>query len=396
MRRVIGAVRASACICLMMVVVSASAMPSAAHAEDPAVKRREVQRKRAAAAAQIDVLKADDARVEAALDALQANLKSAESRASAARQAEAVATRQLEEAKAAEAKAKAEVKRSEAEMKAVAVQAYVNGPAAAPSAGVDLDLNDAVRQQVLIDTIMGNTRDKVDALRAARDDLAEQRAAAAIAEQSASKRAAEVRNALSAAKRAKDDQARIAAGVESRLERALAEADSLASIDRQLAAEIQQRQAALARKVQQPAPRASRGGSVARPGSVKTRSVRGIVVAEEIADNLEALLSAADQDGMSFGGSGYRSSEQQVATRRANCGTSDYDVYEKPASQCSPPTARPGQSMHERGLAVDFTYQGRLINGRSNPGFQWLSRNASRFGLYNLPAEPWHWSTNGN
>ena len=396
MRRVIGAVRVIASICLLM-LIAASAMPPAAHAEDPAAKRREVQRKRAAAAAEINVLKADDARVEAALDALQANLKSAENRASAARQAEAVATRQLEAAKQAETKAKAEVERSEAEMKAVAVQAYVNGPAASSSAGFGLDPNDAVRQRVLVDTVMGNSRDKVDALRSARDDLAEQRAAAAAAEESASKRAAEVRNALSTAKRAKDDQARIAAGVETRLERALAEADSLASIDRQLAAEIQQRQAALARKVQQPpAPRASRGAPAGRPGSVNTRSVRGIVVAEEIADNLEALLAAADQDGMSFGGSGYRNSDQQVATRRANCGSSDYDVYEKPASQCSPPTARPGQSMHERGLAVDFTYQGRLINGRSNPGFQWLSRNASRFGLYNLPAEPWHWSTNGN
>ena len=24
------------------------------------------------------------------------------------------------------------------------------------------------------------------------------------------------------------------------------------------------------------------------------------------------------------------------------------------------------------------------------------ARNASRYGLYNLPSEPWHWSTNGN
>ncbi|HSH59498.1 MAG TPA: M15 family metallopeptidase, partial [Acidimicrobiales bacterium] len=96
--------------------------------------------------------------------------------------------------------------------------------------------------------------------------------------------------------------------------------------------------------------------------------------------------------GFSLSGGGYRSSDAQIAARRANCGG---DVYNKPASQCRPPTARPGQSMHERGLAIDFTWNGRLISS-GNPAFQWLRGNASRFGLYNLPREPWHWSTNGN
>jgi len=52
--------------------------------------------------------------------------------------------------------------------------------------------------------------------------------------------------------------------------------------------------------------------------------------------------------------------------------------------------------MHEEGLAVDFTYGGGIISSRSSPGYQWLDANASRFGLFNLPSEPWHWSTNGN
>ena len=52
--------------------------------------------------------------------------------------------------------------------------------------------------------------------------------------------------------------------------------------------------------------------------------------------------------------------------------------------------------MHERGLAIDFTYQGSIITSKSNPAFKWLSANAKNYGLYNLPSEPWHWSTNGN
>ena len=35
------------------------------------------------------------------------------------------------------------------------------------------------------------------------------------------------------------------------------------------------------------------------------------------------------------------------------------------------------------------------ITSRSSSAFQWLAANASRFGFYNLPSEPWHWSTTG-
>ena len=66
-----------------------------------------------------------------------------------------------------------------------------------------------------------------------------------------------------------------------------------------------------------------------------------------------------------------------------------------PSSSCSPPTARPGQSMHERGLAIDFTEGGRVLN-RTSASFLWLSENAADFGFFNLPSEAWHWSVNGH
>ncbi len=104
----------------------------------------------------------------------------------------------------------------------------------------------------------------------------------------------------------------------------------------------------------------------------------------------------AEADGISLSGWGYRDPQRQIELRRQNCGTSDYAVYQMSPSQCSPPTARPGQSNHERGLAVDFTYGGRTIQSRSSPAFQWLAANAARYGFYNLPSEPWHWSVNGD
>jgi len=60
-----------------------------------------------------------------------------------------------------------------------------------------------------------------------------------------------------------------------------------------------------------------------------------------------------------------------------------------------PPTARPGRSLHERGLALDLRLADDTRLTRNSPAFQWLSQNAGRFGFYNLPSEPWHWSVSG-
>lgn len=132
------------------------------------------------------------------------------------------------------------------------------------------------------------------------------------------------------------------------------------------------------------------------PARVDVVSVGGIYVARSIAVPMGKLLAAAKKAGLVLSGGGYRSAAAQIATRKANCGPTYYDIYQKPSSQCSPPTARPGKSMHEKGLAVDLTCSGSLIRSRTNPCFLWLSANAAKYGMYNLPSEPWHWSTNGN
>ena len=87
--------------------------------------------------------------------------------------------------------------------------------------------------------------------------------------------------------------------------------------------------------------------------------------------------------------------ESQIATRRNNCGSSQYDIYEKPSDQCKPPTARPGNSNHQMGLAIDLSSDGKLILSSSNKAFTWLDKNAETFGLINFKKEPWHWSTDG-
>ncbi len=194
-------------------------------------------------------------------------------------------------------------------------------------------------------------------------------------------------------------QASVAAEVDARIEHALFEAANLEALDAQLARQIAAEQAALAarnRAAEEARRRAGTGGSSARTtsvsGNISLTTVRGITVASSIADELDRMLAHAESDGIVMGGGGYRSSESQVRLREQNCP----DTYNSPPSSCSPPTARPGPSNHERGVAVDFTYDGRVISSRSNPGFQWLADNAASYGFYNLPSEPWHWSVDGN
>jgi len=141
------------------------------------------------------------------------------------------------------------------------------------------------------------------------------------------------------------------------------------------------------------AARAQQPGAGAAPtGPVELTTVRGITVNTAIAAQVDGLLAAAEADGLHLTGGGYRSPEAQIALRRSHCGTSQYAIYEMPASQCSPPTARPGTSMHERGLAIDF----ENCSSRSSTCWQWLNTNAATHGFFNLPSEPWHWSIDGS
>ena len=119
-------------------------------------------------------------------------------------------------------------------------------------------------------------------------------------------------------------------------------------------------------------------------------------MAETIVDELQSMLDASAAAGLALCGWGYRSTERQIQLRREHCGTDDYAIYEMPSSDCSPPTARPGYSQHELGLAIDFTCSGGSITSSSNSCFQWLDANAAGYGFYNLPSEKWHWSTTGN
>lgn len=162
--------------------------------------------------------------------------------------------------------------------------------------------------------------------------------------------------------------------------------------------------------------------SAALSDEVDLASVAGVLnVNAEIEEEIDRLIADARADGLNLSGGGYRTIEAQIALRLAHCGggidmeapgpeatpeelaayesavaaAKNYAIYEAPASSCSPPTAVPGQSEHQSGLAVDFTLDGSILTWDS-PGFFWLVENGAEYGLINLPSEAWHWSTTGS
>lgn len=143
--------------------------------------------------------------------------------------------------------------------------------------------------------------------------------------------------------------------------------------------------------------------------TIETANQKGVIVCKDVAEKYKEMILAAKKDGVILTASGGRTMETQISLRKQNCGTSQYDIYEKPSNQCKPQTARPGRSMHQQGLAFDIGVNGKTIcfsknstventnkcRTSGNVGFLWLEKNANKYGLFNLKTEAWHWSVNG-
>lgn len=119
------------------------------------------------------------------------------------------------------------------------------------------------------------------------------------------------------------------------------------------------------------------GGSVASKNKTgKIVDVPGGRLDSAIAGAVVAMMDAAKKDGVNLKiSSSYRSrQEQEVLYAKYKNGTGNL-------------AAKPGTSNHESGLAIDFQ--------NTTGAYSWLAKNAGRFGLKNLPGEPWHYSPTG-
>ena len=129
--------------------------------------------------------------------------------------------------------------------------------------------------------------------------------------------------------------------------------------------------------------------------SAPTKVILGRRFADDVAPFYQAMALAAQADGINFvlnsawrtspgysgGGSGagaWVGSTGQQTLYDNNCSS----------GTCSPSTARPGTSRHQKAVAFD-------INDTTRVGsniFEWLSKNAEAFGFYRtVRSERWHW-----
>lgn len=375
-------------------VVALTLGSAALAGDDLDAKRDETRGQLGETNTELDILRAGEAEIRARLAELEVQKQDAQAAHQAATEAATRAEAEVAVADAAVETKRREIAELERKREQFAVRSYVQPDRDEAFIVLDShDANEAAVKKTLLDARAGRDRQVLDDLAQAEDDLA-----AALEEADAAAAAArthrdEVATLLVSIDALQAEQNAIAVGVSERMESALAEAAVLAETDAELSMQITARDRALADLAAGPG-RAM--GAVGIPqGPIALANVRGIIVAASIAPQLEAMLAAAAADGVVLTGSGYRDITRQIELRRQNCGDSEYAIYVAPPDACHPPTARPGLSNHERGLAIDFRYNGASINSHSNPGFIWLAANASKYGFYNLPSEPWHWSTSG-
>ena len=401
-----------------LIFLVAAAPARAGATDDPGDRRAEVRREKAAKAGQLDAMQAQQGQIVDALSALDDNLAGQQALATRAARAEQEAAAAAAAAREAEQDKQTEITTLEGEARNVALSLYMGRTSSglATTLVPAGDVTGAIYTDALTELAVGGARSSLDALDAARQDLATTRATAERAQvratnqrSAAEQQAAQLGVAIALSQRKQSE-------LDDRIDQNLAEAASLASLDAALSKEIADREAAIAARLlqsqQAAAARAAQNPSLssgtasralnpsARPAVLAAEgnlvTVSGIKVDASIANALAGLIAAAGASGFSLGGNGYRSAEQQIAVRRSNCGSSEYDIWQKPASQCHPPAARPGTSMHERGLAIDFTCNGALITSYSSACYAWMKANAPDFGFHNRPGEAWHWSPNGN
>lgn len=382
-----------------------------------------------------DLLRASSADVVISLDDLSAEVQAQVVAVVAARDAEAAAAADLETADAAVAETEALIDDLTAQSDEVVIESFINPPAEdAIETLSSATLSDATVRQSILTSQSNANADVLTELEAAQDDLVAVKAVQDDAAADAEARAADAEGALADLVATQSNETLFVLAVQDRLAASLAEADALTAVDPAAAAALRAREGEIAGRIgeivdareqraaeaalqqamadaaaQAAADAAARassssgssgGGASLGPatGSLSTVSCPGggsITVDSSLAGSLQSMLDAAAADGNNLCGGGYRDPAQQIALRQSNCGSSDYAIYEAPSSACSPPTARPGTSNHEQGLAIDFTCNGGGTLSSSSPCFSWLKNNAASYGLYNLPSEPWHWSNDG-
>ena len=358
-------------------------------------QRRDVQAQAAELASEVDAATADVADLEVALAAAQANVDAQQAAVEAANRA--VIDADTAQVAALEAITDLELREEQAriDLQNAVIDSYVSFQGFDDLEALGDDPWEASRVETLAEIGTGTGLEGLDNLRAIGAELEFQRQLAEQAAAEAETTREEMRIRLAELETALAIEDQLLLEAIERQERRLGEAAALAALEAELSEQIRVEEQRIADAIANRIPPGSGSVTVPPDSDIELVTVGGITVNVLVEDQVRGILAAMSARGFNLGGGGYRSIESQIRLRRANCGTSDYAIWEMPASRCRPPTARPGLSQHEVGLAIDFTLNGRVLRTRDSDVFRALAEVAPQFGFYNLPSEPWHWSTTG-
>ena len=358
-------------------------------------QRRDVQAQAAELASEVDAATADVADLEVALAAAQANVDAQQAAVEAANRA--VIDADAAQVAALEAITDLELREEQAriDLQNAVIDSYVSFQGFDDLEALGDDPWEASRVETLAEIGTGTGLEGLDNLRAIGAELEFQRQLAEQAAAEAETTREEMRLRLAELETALAIEDQLLLEAIERQERRLGEAAALAALEAELSEQIRVEEQRIADAIANRIPPGSGSVTVPPDSDIELVTVGGITVNVLVEDQVRGILAAMSARGFNLGGGGYRSIESQIRLRRANCGTSDYAIWEMPASRCRPPTARPGLSQHEVGLAIDFTLDGRVLRTRDSDVFRALAEIAPQFGFYNLPSEPWHWSTTG-
>ncbi len=386
-------------IALLVALVSpAGADEDEERLEELKAEREQVQLELAARAIQVDAATANHEDLITALDDINALVDLQESRLAEAEQSVRSAEQHVRDAERRRAEIAAEIEGLNGVLVDLAVAAFTGESGAN---GEDLtaflvaeDPTQAARRRSLVEFQTGSLSDTMDRMRRLESEagIVEDQRIAAVGEAEAEQ--AEVERRRGELEVSQSAQIELVIAAEARLEARLAEAAFIEEMDAELAGQIRRQEEAIARRIREEAARKAAEEAARRrtnlPAPVDRDDLvnaEGFIVHVDVADAVGRMIRAAEGDGVRLTGWGWRSSQRTAELRVINgCP----DVHESPPSSCRIPTARPGQSMHEFGRAIDFERC-----WYSSACFQWLSSNAAAYGFVNLPGESWHWSTNG-
>jgi len=219
-----------------------------AQSGDPRAAREEVRRQKAAAAAELDTLSAEDAVLEAALAELNANVAAQEARVADARRATAEARAAAERLAAEVAATEQQVVDLEQLLRDRAVASYIGqGSSRGTDNSLLLDASDPTDlelRRVLIETVHGSDRDAIDQLAMTREVLERQRLEVADAIAEAERLEAETQARLDELAGAQAEQQRLQDALQARIDRVQSEVSALAAEEANLQAIIAAAEAA--------------------------------------------------------------------------------------------------------------------------------------------------------